>query len=78
MTTVLLHGGIKRFTGTSQDTKPQDIPAGSSFLETDTGRIYRFNGDMWTYAAEDTTNELLSLILFELQMIRETVALVTA
>lgn len=56
-----LEGTIKRFIGLSTDKKPRpghvgedgialssgDVPAGSSFLETDTGRICRFDGLDW-------------------------------
>lgn len=42
-------GGVKHFTGLSTDTKPSDssIGAGSTFVETDNGIIYRYDGDSW-------------------------------
>ena len=45
---VRLEATIKRFIGLSTDQKPQDaIPAGSSFLESDTGIVHRFDGRSW-------------------------------
>lgn len=39
---------IKTCTGLSSDTKPTtNIPAGSRFLETDTGETYVYNGSAW-------------------------------
>lgn len=70
---VTLEGTIKRFVGLSTDTKPSStptntIPAGSSFLESDTGRIARFTGLEWRIADLDTTQtELLAAILMELK-----------
>lgn len=74
---VKLEGSIKRFIGLSSDTKPERegadsfgnptgamLPPGSSFFETDTFRIARWNGIQWTYEAEDTriTDRLDTLI----------------
>ena len=62
---VKLEQGTKRFIGLSSDAKPgtpgdtsgtwalADIPAGSSLLESDTGRIYRFDGESWRLGRED-------------------------
>ena len=62
----------------SQDNGPDvvltanDVPAGSSFLEEDTGRIYRWSGTEWTYTLPiDAQAEYLQAILFELASIRE-------
>jgi len=45
---VRLEGTIKRFIGSSTDEKPTaDIPSGSSFLEADTGNIWRYDGRLW-------------------------------
>lgn len=56
---IKLEGTIKRYIGLSTDIKPQSgepfaggavaetIPQGSSFLEADTGRIYRWLGTSW-------------------------------
>ena len=82
---VKLESTIKRYLGLSTDDKPiyedaqkeRRIPAGSSFLETDTGRIYRFDGSEWKYAVEKGTEELLSAILFEIRSLRERVEFVT-
>lgn len=39
---------IKNFTGLSSDTKPTaDIPAGSTFIETDTGSQFVYDGAVW-------------------------------
>ena len=51
---VKLEGAIQRFSGHSDDPKPvqegqesKPLPPGSSFLETDTGRIWRWTGLEW-------------------------------
>lgn len=50
----------------------QDLPAGSSFLETDTGRIYRFTGTGWAvFEPIDENGVLLSAILQELVNMRK-------
>ena len=68
---VKLESTIKRFIGLSTDTKPiwEDetnerlLPAGSSFLESDTGKIFRFNGAGWThYEPIDAQESYLSAI----------------
>ena len=72
-----LEGHIKRFVGLSTDQKPSvgtqsdgatlttaDLPPGSSFLETDTGRIYRFSGVDWShYEPLDEQTATLDAIL---------------
>ena len=65
---VKLENTIKRFIGLSTDDKPvwdderaeRRLPAGSSFLETDTGKIHRFNGLDWAHydPIDETTNYL--------------------
>lgn len=62
----------------SQDNGPDvvltanDVPRGSSYLETDTGRIYRWSGTEWTYTVPaDEQAEYLQAILFELASLRE-------
>jgi hypothetical protein len=40
-----LDGG--RIIGLSTDTKPTNVPSGSTFIETDTGNIQFFNGTLW-------------------------------
>ncbi len=58
--TVRLEGATKRFVGLSIDSKPTlgrqadgstttaaDLPPGSSFLESDTGSLYRWDGEAW-------------------------------
>lgn len=32
-----------------------DVPGGSEFLETDTGRLFRYNGADWQYVADPLT-----------------------
>ena len=75
--TVKLEGSIKRFSGTSIDVKPrpysqggtqadgETLPAGSSFMELDTGRIYRWDGDgQWVIARQrDATQALLGRVI---------------
>ena len=80
---VKLEGSIQRYLGLSTDDKPvgdfangEIIPAGSSFMETDTGRIYRYNGEGWRFAEPaDETAMLLTIIYLELQAIRAAVEL---
>lgn len=84
---VRLEGPIRRYIGLSTDDKPvlglqfdgstiaaSDLPSASSFLETDTGLIYRWNGaDTWTLAAAGTDEQLsvLQAILIEITQLRE-------
>ena len=88
---VQLEGSIRRFIGLSSDDKPQlglqvdgrvftaaDLPAGSSFLETDTGKIYRWNGvDTWALPAPEADETLLVLqaLLLEVTQLRQMVEL---
>lgn len=72
---VTLEGSIKRFIGLSTDEKPRpgsfladgteltesDIPAGSSFLASDTGAVYRWNGIDWLAADSAEVLELRAL-----------------
>lgn len=77
---VRLEGSIQRWLGLSTDAKPTgDVSAGSSFMETDTGRIYRYDGTAWTVPGEgiDTQGEWLALIYAELVQLREVVELAT-
>lgn len=69
---------IKRFIGLSTDIKPDGVPAGSSFLETDTGRIYRYSRDRWE--SLETYEALLDLqqrALAELRAMRQQFELIT-
>lgn len=74
---VRLEGTTKRFIGLSTDAKPYvgaqldgsmiastDLPAGSSFFETDTWRIARFDGLEWQHERTgiDTDGLLLQLL----------------
>ena len=71
------------FTGAAENSVLGDmpagetLPAGSSFLETDTGLIYRWDGvSAWTAVIpQDETGQLLAAILVELTAIREVVEL---
>ena len=87
--TVRLEGNIKRFIGLSTDPKPvpgyqidgstlavSDLPAGSSFLETDTGLIYRWDGTAaWTvYHPAEEQGEYLQAVISELASLRELLA----
>lgn len=80
---VRLENSTARYIGVSGDVKPTSwgsstdssgntvahpVPAGSSFLEADTGRIYRYDGDRWqTAPATDDVASLLSAVLDELR-----------
>ena len=84
---VRLEGSVHRWIGLSTDEKPNlgmqvdgstitgaDLPAGSSFLETDTGRIYRWDGAFsWQLAlpAPDEQLYVLEAILLELSQLRQ-------
>lgn len=78
---VRLEGTIKRFIGQSTDLKPattdeDKIPAGSSFLETDTGKIARFDGNVWQIADDGSeVRELLAALLTETQRIGQLLSL---
>ena len=80
---VRLEGTIQRFIGTSDDTKPGvpadrtvSVPAGSSFLEVDTGRIYRWDGLGWVHGGfQDEQSEWLSLIAQQLAVIQRQLAM---
>ena len=51
---VRLEGTVKRFIGSSTDDKPTDeVPAGSSFLESNTGAIFRFDGRVWAASLQE-------------------------
>ena len=52
-----LDGG--RITGISTDTKPANVPIGSSFIETDTGAKLIHNGSTWIYDTFDSINDAL-------------------
>ena len=60
-----LEGTINRYIGTSKEPKPRpgmiidgatvqakDLPAGSSFMEEDTGRVFRYDG-IGSWSQED-------------------------
>ena len=80
--TVRLESAIKRYIGTSDDIKPrpestgETLPAGSSFLESDTGRIWRWDGFDWTnFAGADEQAALLGAIYLELTQLRRALTL---
>ena len=74
--TVRLESRVHRYIGLSTDAKPQpgqidldtqsetlenDIPVGSSFLEEDTARIYRWDGNDWLYSDSPEVRELKAI-----------------
>ena len=84
---VKLEASIQRYIGLSSDQKPgphtdgTSVPPGSSFLETDTGKIYRFSGTETGWVFFQPANEelaLLQLIYVELRQLREITQLVNA
>ena len=91
---VRLEGSIKRFIGLSTDEKPNlgyqwedgstivsaDLPAGSSFMESDTGDIYRWTGSEWAVPDDPEDRQLLALqaMLFQLTALRESFELFVA
>lgn len=80
---VTLEGTIKRFVGLASDVKPQStsanpLPPGSSFLESDTGVIARFNGTQWRVAEPDyAQHELLVALWLEVRQLRHVVQTAT-
>lgn len=52
--TIKRYAGDK-FTGTSADTKPTNIPEGGTFFETDTGRVYIRVSGTWTQTTNSGT-----------------------
>ena len=54
-----------------------DVPAGSSFLETDTGLIWRWNGEQWASAPGEESGLLYvaQALLVEVTQLRQMVAL---
>ena len=80
---IILESTIKRYVGLSTDTKPtgdfangETLPPGSSFLETDTGVIYRWSGEHWRAArVSDETEELLTAIYLRLDRLATAVEL---
>ena len=68
------------YTGRDADQVPGDmtsgetLPAGSTFLEADTGFIYRWDSESWQAAIPDDANgPLLAAILTEIRALREMV-----
>ena len=63
-------GTLHRYIGRSTETKPGTLrgdakpPSGSSFFETDTWRIARYDGNQWRYEPDNPA-------LVELQAIRQ-------
>ena len=77
---VKLESSTRRWIGLSTDVKPvspaDEVTPGSSFLESDTGKIYRWDGEAWRCPeSSDLQAEVLQLILAELTQIRELVQL---
>jgi len=81
---VLLEGGTKHWLGLSTDVKPDgvdadgvfqraDLPAGATFEEIDTGRIWRWDDERWLspIPTNKETSELLREVVSELRLLRE-------
>lgn len=80
---VKFESSIKRLLGLSTDTKPKvgvqfdgveitakDLPVGSSFLEEDTGHIWRWNGLEWTHP-KDVVSTDLEIVLAEVRDVKQ-------
>lgn len=69
---VKLEGTIRRYIGQSTDDKPmpdvgENFAAGSSFMETDTGTIYRYDGAAWRAATiDDELAQIMAVIVVQL------------
>ena len=72
-TTPKLEGVTYRYIGTSADDKPTDSRrSGDSFLEVDTGEIWRWDGLRWNRpVVNDSVPSLLQDIKAELGSIRQ-------
>lgn len=46
---------LSYYIGTSSEPKPNDCRAGSEFEETDTGNIYKFDGNVWYSTSQGST-----------------------
>ena len=65
---VRLETTIRRYIGASTDEKPiyedavsrDPVPNGSSFLEHDTGELYRLNWPVWNKINPDDTSEVIT------------------
>lgn len=74
---VKLESTVKRYIGLSTDAKPypsatDTIPAGSSFFETDTWKIARFDGADWRHESQESEIvDKLDELLQELREIKE-------
>lgn len=75
---VTLEGTTRRYIGLSTDVKPTEgVPVGSSFLESDTGRVSRLDRYGWQDPqAADRQLAVLELIHLELQQLNEKIDLV--
>lgn len=66
--------GGGHITGLSSDSKPiEDIPSGTTFAETDTGLISKFNGTSWvtlneTRVKDDAGREIQEQILTQMKI----------
>ena len=64
--------GEKLEDGTTIDrTGNKSIPAGSSFLEEDTGRIFRWTGQRWVAPPVPQPDPRIDVLLDEIQALRE-------
>ena len=68
------------YIGLSTETKPYsvDLPEGRTFWESDTGRMYAWDGAGWRLQEDRAVVEVLGLLLVELQRIRLIVEAVTS
>ena len=71
--------GFDPATNTSAPIVANDVPAGSTFLEENTGLIYRWNGvDTWSRAPAEESEQLyvLEALLAELTQLRQMVEVI--
>ena len=77
--TVKLYSAPRKYIGLKADTKPvttdsETIPTGSTFEESDTGRLFRWNGYAWNLDVTESDDarilDALHSVLQEMQEIK--------
>ena len=70
-----MSGRQEKFIGPSTDPKPQppdySIPNGSTCLEEDTGRIFRWRDNQWRAEPLQSTSDLMAALLDQVIALRQ-------